>query len=77
MVYLSGMVKTTVYLPEDLKVRLERTAREHGRSEAEVIRLALESFTNPLERPRPRLGLFESAEPIRDWDRAMRGFGDD
>ncbi len=74
---VSGMVKTTVYLPEDLKARLARTAREHGRSEAEVIRLALENFTKPLEHPRPRLGLFESAEPIEDWDTAMRGFGED
>ena len=70
------MRKTTVYLPQELKERLERTARTQGRSEADVIRAALEAFTAPPERPRPRLGLFH-AEPITDWDEAMRGFGED
>jgi Arc/MetJ-type ribon-helix-helix transcriptional regulator len=69
------MVKTTVYLPEALKARLEQVAQEQNRSEADVIRAALEEFT-ARERPRPRLGLF-SAEPITDWDEAMKGFGED
>jgi len=30
-----GMRKTTVYLPDDLKVRLERAAAASGRTEAE------------------------------------------
>lgn len=49
------MVKTTVYLPEELKARLERTAKARGQSEAEVIRTSIEQFTDPLERPRPRV----------------------
>jgi hypothetical protein len=69
------MVKTTVYLPDDLKRRLEQTAHAQKRSEADVIRAALDCFVDPLERPRPRLPLF-SAEPIDDWDEAMRGFGE-
>lgn len=70
-----GMKKTTVYLPESLKTRLERAARERGMSEAETIRAAIDQFTAP-HRPRPTAPLF-SVEPIRDWDEAMRGFGED
>lgn len=70
------MVKTTVYLPEQLKARLERIAREQGRSEAELIRAALEEFT-ARERPRPKLPLFASGKPIEDWDAALEGFGED
>jgi hypothetical protein len=44
--------KTTVYLPDDLKRRLEQTARAENRSEAEVIRSALDSFT-AARPPRP------------------------
>ncbi len=53
------MVKTTVYLPEELKARLKRTAASSGQSEAEVIRAALDQFTVGRARPRPRV-LFES-----------------
>lgn len=69
------MVKTTIYLPEELKRRVEHTARERSTSEADVIRAAIDSFT--AESPRPRIGLFESGRPIEDWDEAMRGFGED
>jgi hypothetical protein len=54
------MVKTTIYLPEELKRRVERAARERATSEAEVIRGTLESGLPPLERPRPTLPLFNS-----------------
>lgn len=33
---VNGMVKTTVYLPENLKASLERAAAERGRSETEL-----------------------------------------
>ena len=33
-----GMKRTTIYLPDDLKEALERTAAAEGRSEAEVVR---------------------------------------
>lgn len=52
------MRKTTVYLPDALKRRLELTARLQGRSEAEVIRDAVDKYTEPAERPRPTLPLF-------------------
>jgi hypothetical protein len=69
------MKKTTVYLPDALKLRVERVAKEEGRSEADVIRAALKEYTDR-ERPRPRFPLF-SMPPIEDWDEAMRGFGQD
>ena len=54
------MKKTTVYLPDDLKRRLEQTARAENRSEAEVIRSALDSFT-AVRRPRPTWPLVRGA----------------
>lgn len=55
-----GMVKTTIYLPEPLKERVRRVASEQRRSEAAVIRDALEEYTAGRERPRPTLPLFSS-----------------
>ena len=69
------MRKTTVYLPDDLKLPLERAADDNGLSEAELIRVAIDQYTRNHARPRPRFPLF-SAEPITDWDEAMRGFGE-
>lgn len=73
------MRKTTVYLPDDLKLRLERAAGDNGLSEAELIRAAIDEYTRAHVRPRPRLPLFSSGEVavITDWDEAMRGFGED
>lgn len=51
------MIRTTVYLPDELKRRLEQTARERGTSEAEVIRAALDAHTAK-ELRRPRLPLY-------------------
>lgn len=70
------MVKTTVYLPDDLKARLGRLAREQHRSEADLIRSAIADLVGR-EPPRPRLPLFGSAEPIEDFEEALRGFGED
>jgi hypothetical protein len=75
------MRKTTVYLPDALKERLERAARDGNISEAELIRSAIDDYTRTSARPRPRLPLFES---IGDPDLAGRvdeileeGFGRD
>ena len=38
-----GMKKTTLYLPDDLKEKVESVARAEGRSEADVIRDAISS----------------------------------
>lgn len=73
------MRKTTVYLPDDLKLRLERAADDNGLSEAELIRAAVDEYTRTHVRPRPRFPLFSigEVEPITDLDEAMRGFGED
>ena len=45
-------------------------------SEADVIRAALDAAVPTLERPRPTFPLFDSGKPVKDWDEAMRGFGE-
>jgi Ribbon-helix-helix protein, copG family len=52
--------KTTVYLPEALKAKLERIAAERQVSEAQLVRAALDEYTRTTARPRPRLPLFDS-----------------
>jgi len=70
------MVKTTIYLPDDLKEAIVRVARQRGTSEAEVIRESLRS-TVGRRRQKPRGGLFASGSPIaRDADRHLAGFGE-
>ena len=65
--------KTTVYLPDELKARIEREARRRGCSEATVIRDAIGAA---LERPRPRAGIVDG-EPIADRvDELLAGFGE-
>jgi hypothetical protein len=56
------MFKSTIYLPEDLKRRLTRLARRVGRSEASLIREALDRLTRE-DSPRPRPGLIKSGDP--------------
>lgn len=74
-----GMRKTTVYLPDELKAALERMASEEGRSEAEIIRFAVQQAVDHRQRPRPRIPLFElgtedptAAERV---DELLAGFG--
>ena len=75
------MVKTTVYLPEDLKHRLEQIARAQQRSEAEIIRTALAEFTAAQHRPRPTLPLFRGRAVTNIAERVdeilAEGFGRD
>jgi len=69
--------KSTIYLPEDLKRRLARLARRVGRSEASLIREALERLTRE-DAPRPRPGLISSGDPhlAERVDEALaKGFG--
>ena len=51
------MKKTTIYLPDDLKQRLEEVARTTGRPEAAVIRDAITVATRAATSPRPRVPL--------------------
>ena len=53
------MKKTTIYLPDDLKQRLEEVARSTGKKEASVIRDAISAATRTAVAPRPRVPLME------------------
>jgi hypothetical protein len=70
--------KTTVYLPDDLKLAVKRMAAASGCSEADVIREAISLAASRAERPRPKGGLFASGKPsiARHIDDALVGFGD-
>lgn len=78
------MVKTTVYLPEDLKYALSRVAAARGESEAEVIRVALQSLVDAEPRPRPRGGFIHGGpsdvasndEEYLKGSRGRKGFGE-
>ncbi len=73
-----GMRRTTVYLQDELKAALERTAAAEGRSEAEVVRSALAAATAEHAYPPPRLPLFESGDETlaeRVDEELARGFG--
>jgi Arc/MetJ-type ribon-helix-helix transcriptional regulator len=71
------MIKTTIYLPESLKRQLQRLAKRLGRSEAQLIRDAVERLVEERPTPRPRLPLFASNDPklAEHVDEALAGFG--
>lgn len=58
------MKKTTLYLPDDLKQKIEAVARRERRSEADVIRDAIATVVNGKSAPAPRIPL------------TTKGFGD-
>jgi hypothetical protein len=74
------MVKTSVYLPDELKERLSEAARASGESEARIIRSALEGWLKGML-PRPRSGLIGAMEfgdpelPFRVDEVLAEGFG--
>jgi hypothetical protein len=59
------MVKTSVYLPEELKERLAEASRASGESEATIIRSALEQWLAGLLRPQhsPNWGTVAFGDP--------------
>jgi hypothetical protein len=63
------MRKTTLYIPEALKVRLERAARDRNVSEAAIVGVALDAYTREQAPPRPALPLCDS---VGDPDLAER-----
>ena len=72
------MTKTTVYLPDDLKLALARIASSSGRSEADLIREALRDLVRRSGAPRPIGALFASgdrslSEHVED---GLAGFGE-
>jgi len=74
-----GMRRTTVYLPDELKLALKRTAEAQGKSEAEVVRHALIAATAGPSAPPLRIPLFDSGDATlaeRVDDELAVGFGD-
>ncbi|MDN5869882.1 MAG: ribbon-helix-helix domain-containing protein [Nitrococcus sp.] len=73
------MVKTTIYLSDELKRGYEHWAAESGQSEAELIRTALAEGLARRERPIPTLPLVEQGlgdpEIAVNADMLLDGFG--
>jgi len=58
------MVRTTVYLDQEIAMTLRQLAARQGRSQAELIREALASYTVRAVRPTPKgIGKYRSGEP--------------
>jgi Arc/MetJ-type ribon-helix-helix transcriptional regulator len=55
------MVKTTVYLPDPLKRALAAASETEGKSEAEIIREAVQDWVERTARRSPRLPLVNTA----------------
>jgi predicted transcriptional regulator len=71
---ICGMsVKTTVYLPDDLKAAVERDAAQRAISEAEVIRQAIAAWVT---RPAPHFGVIDGEPFAERVDELMGGFGE-
>ena len=48
------MVKTTVYMLPEIALRVRQLAAAEGRSQAEIIREAVQAYTGKSARPRPK-----------------------
>ncbi len=75
-----GVKRTTIYLPDYLKAMLEATARAEGRTEADVIREALDDSLQRRLPRNPRLPLTEPTGETSNWaervdDLLMEGSG--
>ncbi len=72
------MQRTTVYLPESLKLELQRVARTAGRSEADLIREGVRRVVDAYDSPPPRIPLFKSDDPTlaERVDEHLAGFGE-
>lgn len=73
------MHKTTIYLPDDLRMALRRMARIRRRSEADLVREAIANLTKCTEAPEPRLPLFRASGPPiaeRVDEELAEGFGE-
>ncbi|WP_300008890.1 CopG family transcriptional regulator [Pseudonocardia sp.] len=74
------MQRTTIYLPDELKARLESAAREERRTEADIIREALDAALQRRRRPRPRIPLLPGTglgrpDAAERSDELLDGFG--
>jgi hypothetical protein len=71
------MVKTTLYLPEELRQQLHAIARQTGRSWADVVREELATFVGRYECRRPAsIGIIDdpglTGDGIQAWLRHAR-----
>jgi hypothetical protein len=75
MIY--GMHRSTVYLPEELKAALRRTAAATGISEAELIREGVRRITRE-NAASPRVAVIDSGIPdlAENADSYLDGFGE-
>ncbi len=73
------MVKTTIYLPDDLKKDLERAAAREQRSEADIIREAITAAIQQSAPPLPRVPLttrgLGDPDAALHVDELLEGFG--
>ncbi|MBL1289369.1 ribbon-helix-helix domain-containing protein [Streptomyces sp. For3] len=60
------MIKTTVYLPEELEARLDAESSATGVSKAELIRRGIAMVLDDAERPKRsrKLPVFDSGRPL-------------
>lgn len=75
-----GVKRTTVYLPDELKARLEIQARLERRTEADIIRESLDTVLSARQRPKPRIPLGTLGDPTvaeRVDELLAEGFGQD
>ncbi|MDR0346070.1 MAG: ribbon-helix-helix domain-containing protein [Nocardiopsaceae bacterium] len=72
-------VKTSVYLPSELKHALEAEARRRNLSEAELIREAISELLAAAPARAPRFGIFDSGDPhfAERAEEYLAGFGSD
>ena len=74
--YHTLVEKTTLYLPENLKLAVKRAAAARGVSEAEIIRESIRVSVGGV-RPRPRGALYSSGQAIaRHAEELLAGFGE-
>jgi hypothetical protein len=83
IIYHPRMVKTTLYLPDDLKHDVARAAKERGLSEAEFLRQAIQAAVAPVDVPEPEVGFLRSVGGPGTSDLSLRvdevlaeGFGE-
>lgn len=71
------MVKTTLYLPDELKAELEQAAAETGRSESDLIREGIRLALARRQAPAPTIGIRVSDDPhfAERADEHLAGFG--
>lgn len=73
------MKKTTLYLPDDLKTKVEKAAKQQKLSEATVIRDAIAAAVGGVEvpKPRPLEGVKLSEQNVSERvDELMEGYGE-